>query len=52
MINISNDIIASIVNAVSQAIQQLWIVIAVPLGIIIAFYAIRKILFMITLSKR
>lgn len=52
MINLSSDIVSSIVTATSTAIQQLWPIIAVIFSIIIAFYGMRKIIFMLTLTKR
>ena len=52
MITLSTDIVESITTALSETIQQLWIVIAVLLSVVIAFYVIRKIIFTITLVKR
>jgi hypothetical protein len=52
MITLSSDIVESITTATSQGIQQLWILIAVLLGIILSFYVLRKIIFLFTLVKR
>jgi len=52
MINLSSDIVSAIVSATSTSIQQLWPIIAVIFSVVIAFFAIRKILFILTLAKR
>jgi len=52
MINLSSDIVDSIVNATSTAIQELWVIIAVVFSVVLAFYGIRKIIFILTLTKR
>ena len=51
MINISSDIVTQITSSVSTAIQQLWPVIAVLLSIVIGFYVLRKVIFLMTLTK-
>lgn len=52
MINISSDIVNSIIQATAGIIQQLWIVFAFLFSVVITFYIARKIIFMFTLSKR
>ncbi len=52
MINLSSDIVNSITTALSGAIQQLWPIIAVLLSIVLGFFVLRKIIFMISLTKR
>lgn len=52
MINITSDIVTSIIQATAGTIQQLWVVFAFLFSVVIAFYIARKIIFMFTLSKR
>lgn len=52
MIEISSNIIETISNALSNAIISLWPVIAVLLGLVVGFFIVRKIIFIISLTKR
>jgi flagellar biosynthesis/type III secretory pathway M-ring protein FliF/YscJ len=52
MINVSSDIATVIMTDTANVIQQLWVIFAVFIGVIIAFYIIRKIIFLLTLIKR
>ena len=52
MINLSSDIVSSIVTATSTAVQQLLPIIAVIIGVVLAFFGIRKIIFILSLAKR
>jgi len=52
MINVSSDIANALIQAVASIIQQLWVVFAVLLGIIITFYIVRKIVFLFVIAKR
>jgi len=52
LINLSSDIVSSIVNATSTAVQQLWPIIIIVFSVVLAFFGIRKILFTLTLAKR
>jgi len=52
MITLSSDIVASISGAVSGVIQQLWIIMALLFSVVVAFFIVRKIIFMFSLAKR
>jgi hypothetical protein len=52
MINVSSDIVESISTNASPAIQDLWPVFALLLGIILTFYIARRIIFLFSLTKR
>ena len=51
MITISTDIANAIMTTVASVIQQLWVVFAVLIAITLTFFAVRKIIFFITLVK-
>lgn len=52
MINISSDIVTTIMTAVAGMIQQLWVIFALIMAVVVAFFVIRKIIFFFTLAKR
>lgn len=52
MINITTDAVNSIVSATSSSVQELLPIIAVIFSVVLAFYGARKIIFLITLTKR
>ena len=51
MINISSDIVTAISGNVASIIQQLWIVFALLIGIVLSFFIIRKLIYLFTYSK-
>lgn len=52
MINISSDIVTSIITAVSDVISQLWPIMALLFSVVLTFFVIRKVIFMFSLAKR
>lgn len=52
MITISSDIVNTISTNVASIIGQLWGIFALLLGVIIAFYMARRIIFLFFISKR
>lgn len=52
MITFDPLIVSSITGAVSGIIQELWPLLAVPFSVVIAFFIIRKVIFMFLLIKR
>lgn len=52
MINVSSDIVSSISTNVAGIISQLWGIFSLLFGVIIAFYIIRKIIFLFIIAKR
>jgi hypothetical protein len=52
MIEITPETIDAINNSVSTGFQQLLPVFAILLSVILAFFALRKVIFLVTLTKR